>query len=86
MKQGVEERAVSCYLRWVSPFKWFMVCVLFPVAVASAFEFERVDVEGLSHNSVYAILQDRQGFLWLGTADGLNRFDGREVVVLRDDE
>ncbi len=62
-----------------------MVCVLFPVAVASAFEFERVDVEGLSHNSVYAILQDRQGFLWLGTADGLNRFDGREVVVFRND-
>lgn len=32
--------------------------------------------DGLSHPSVYAILQDRSGFLWFGSANGLNRFDG----------
>jgi signal transduction histidine kinase/ligand-binding sensor domain-containing protein/DNA-binding response OmpR family regulator len=34
--------------------------------------------EGLSFNSVYSILQDKQGFLWFGTLDGLNRYDGIE--------
>jgi ligand-binding sensor domain-containing protein/signal transduction histidine kinase len=37
--------------------------------------------EGLSHASVYALLQDETGFLWIGTAGGLNRFDGVEFRV-----
>lgn len=32
--------------------------------------------EGLSQPSVLALIQDRRGFLWVGTQDGLNRFDG----------
>lgn len=39
--------------------------------------------EGLSQSSVYAITQDRKGFIWLGTRDGLNRYDSRQVVVYR---
>ena len=31
---------------------------------------------GLSHNTVRCIAQDQRGFMWIGTADGLNRFDG----------
>jgi ligand-binding sensor domain-containing protein/signal transduction histidine kinase len=46
----------------------------------------RISAEaGLSHNSVYALLQDRQGFLWVGTVDGLNRYDGYEFVTWRHD-
>ena len=42
--------------------------------------FETLGVnEGLSQSSVYSILQDKKGFMWFGTADGLNRYDGVEV-------
>jgi len=39
--------------------------------------------EGLSNNRVNALYQDSIGFLWLGTNDGLNRYDGYHFVVYR---
>jgi ligand-binding sensor domain-containing protein len=33
---------------------------------------------GLSHNVVYCITQDKTGFMWLATWDGISRFDGNE--------
>ncbi|MBS1626809.1 MAG: hypothetical protein JSR09_04865 [Bacteroidetes bacterium] len=39
--------------------------------------------EGLSQSSVYAIYQDKIGYMWFGTADGLNRYDGKEVKVYK---
>lgn len=41
--------------------------------------------EGLSQSSVNALLQDRRGFLWVGTQDGLNRYGGYRFEVLRHD-
>lgn len=38
---------------------------------------------GLSHNTVYCSLQDHRGFMWFGTDDGLNRFDGYTFQVYR---
>ena len=35
--------------------------------------------DGLSNNTVWAVLQDKAGFIWIGTADGLDRYDGREI-------
>lgn len=37
--------------------------------------------EGLSQPFIYCLLQDRQGYLWLGTAGGLVRYDGRRFVT-----
>jgi len=39
--------------------------------------------EGLSQNYVTEILQDRRGFMWFGTRDGLNRYDGNTLVVYK---
>ena len=35
--------------------------------------------DGLLDNTVYSVCKDRQGLVWLGTRDGLNRFDGKRV-------
>ncbi|MBQ4018987.1 MAG: response regulator [Paludibacteraceae bacterium] len=39
--------------------------------------------DGLSQNTVMAILQDKQGYMWFGTWDGLNRFDGYTFKVYK---
>lgn len=39
--------------------------------------------DGLSQSHVRTIFQDARGFMWFGTADGLNRYDGREFRVYR---
>ncbi len=45
--------------------------------------FHLTTADGLSHNIVRAIVQDPQGFLWFGTQDGLNRYDGATFTIFR---
>ena len=46
--------------------------------------FKTLDIQdGLSQNTVNAILQDKQGFMWFGTKDGLNRFDGLSFRIFK---
>lgn len=48
--------------------------------------FEHLTVtQGLSDNFISAALQDRQGFLWFATRNGLNKYDGSKVIVYRHD-
>lgn len=39
--------------------------------------------QGLSQDFVGSIAQDKEGFIWFGTMDGLTRYDGRQCVVFR---
>ena len=48
------------------------------------FRFRRHQVDdGLSENTVFCILQDKEGYMWFGTKDGLNRFDGINYKIFR---
>ena len=47
--------------------------------------FTHLTVEdGLSNSSVLCITQDSRGFMWLGTRDGLNRYDGSRINIYKD--
>ncbi|MEZ4745518.1 MAG: two-component regulator propeller domain-containing protein [Calditrichia bacterium] len=66
----------------------FCCCVtLFALEPPQAsLKFDRLSLEdGISHNLVYAMLQDRSGFLWFGTMYGLVRYDGTRYRVFRHD-
>jgi len=46
--------------------------------------FKNISIkEDLSQNSGNCIVQDKYGFMWFGTEDGLNRYDGHEFVVYK---
>jgi hypothetical protein len=48
--------------------------------------FEHITVEeGLSQNGAYSIIQDSKGFMWFGTQDGLNKYDGTSFTVYKHD-
>ncbi len=48
--------------------------------------FERLTSNsGLSQNTISKIIQDKSGFLWFATADGLNRYDGYSFKVFKND-
>ena len=46
--------------------------------------FDHISLEqNLSQSAVHCILQDKKGFMWFGTEDGLNRYDGYSFIVYR---
>ncbi len=48
--------------------------------------FKHITIEnGLSQNTVLSILQDKKGFMWFGTKDGLNRYDGNSIKIFKRD-
>jgi len=62
------------------------VCSFCALAQKGNLKFEHLDINaGLSQNHVLCILQDSRGFMWFGTGDGLNKYDGYKFTVYKND-
>jgi signal transduction histidine kinase/ligand-binding sensor domain-containing protein/DNA-binding response OmpR family regulator len=67
----------------------FFILALFgflSVTAQKQTRYERLSTaSGLSQSSIYKIIQDKKGFLWFATGDGLNRYDGHNFKIYRND-
>src|SRR5215470_16459061 len=71
LRQSIAGAAAAQYLP-----VWLLLFAALPVC-AQRLSVRRYDVsDGLAHGHVKAIHQDRKGYLWFGTMEGLSRFDG----------
>ena len=69
----------ASFLTAAEAFRW--------TSLSHPLRLESLSVEqGLSQSSVFCTLQDRRGFLWFGTEDGLNRYDGYSFRIFRPDK
>lgn len=76
--------------------KWMLVLITSTVMInmfticSNAFEqisFENITIDdGLSQSTVEVMLQDSDGYIWIGTNDGLNRYNGSEFKVFKSDD
>lgn len=67
-------------------FTLFFGLLCLPALNAQSLRVENLSIkEGLSQGYVPTILQDREGFIWAGTKNGLNRYDGREFLQFTHD-
>lgn len=68
------------FLIWILLFLYSFTAL----AQGERYNFRKVDIQnGLSHNQVNALLKGTDGFLWIGTMSGLNRYDGYSCRVFR---
>ena len=52
----------------------------------ASLRFEHLNIDnGLSQNAGLSIIQDTHGFMWIGTQDGLNRYDGQKFQIYKND-
>src|SRR3970282_2936548 len=73
---------------WTNFYIISFLCILFSLNYINAQElkFKSISVEnGLSQSTVNCMIEDRYGFLCVGTQDGLNRFDGYHFIIFRHD-
>ncbi|MFN8250406.1 MAG: two-component regulator propeller domain-containing protein [Ferruginibacter sp.] len=73
-------------------FRFFIYCFAYTTPVFAQIQTGNAYVEhltvdnGISSNNVNCIFQDSRGFIWIGTSNGLNRYDGVQVLQLHHNE
>jgi signal transduction histidine kinase/CheY-like chemotaxis protein/HPt (histidine-containing phosphotransfer) domain-containing protein len=82
----------SAFTSFTTCFRWLATGLLLilvgglvraaPLPAPHAFVRQFGPADGLNQPFIYCLLQDRQGYLWLGTAEGLVRYDGARFVTL----
>ena len=76
----------SQFLTSIIIFTFFLCSITSLIYGQQNYLFENISVpEGLSNATVNYIFQDSNGFLWISTADGLNRYDGNNIKVFKND-
>src|SRR5436305_8961682 len=69
--------------------KYIFLLLVFPAVAFSQkkqLEFDHFSTnQGLSQSNVLCILQDSKGFMWFGTREGLNKYDGYKFTVYKND-
>ncbi|HRD40067.1 MAG TPA: two-component regulator propeller domain-containing protein, partial [Bacteroidia bacterium] len=64
--------------------RYLLLCffVVFAAVYKAQFaRFNRITVDdGLTQNSIISMIQDKKGFIWLGTYNGLNKYDGVKIT------
>lgn len=66
-------------------FTGYIICILLTAFAANSYGYnlrQFSNTDGLSNSAVLSLYQDHEGFLWLGTCDGLNLYDGLNIRPL----
>ncbi|MBO6879447.1 two-component regulator propeller domain-containing protein [Winogradskyella sp.] len=69
-------------IKSINTILFLLLCTL--TSAQSKIHFDKLDSEdGLSNNYISNLYEDYNGFIWISTQDGVNRFDGHEFITLR---
>ena len=83
-----KKETVSLVVRGLERLRWLFAILLiaggslYAASAGQRFTINRVQHEmGLSHSTIYTIVQGPKGFLWFGTQNGLNKYDGHKTTI-----
>src|SRR4026209_355926 len=77
---------IRVFVAWATLFAIGAAQASAPVPAARPIYFEHLTMrDGLSQSTVMSVLQDSQGYLWLATESGLDRYDGYSIRAYRRD-
>ena len=73
-------------LSFISIIVFFLQYVILDISAKSSCNISLLNYsieDGLSNNKINALFQDSEGYLWIGTKDGLNRYNGYEFDIFK---